>query len=147
MDTARETLHAQITKAVEKFTKVYTDAWKGYNGLSAQYIHDFVDHTVAYSIGQVHTNGIENFWSLLKRCLKGTYVKVEPFHLKRYIDEQVFRFNRAENDASRFVIVLESISSKRLRYDELRRSYVSYYDEVLPIHNTGLGNAIRLVTG
>lgn len=133
-DTTRTTLHAEIVNAVEKFTAVYTDAWKGYNGLSTEYLHRFVDHTVAYAIGQVHTNGLENFWALLKRCLKGTYVSVEPFHLKRYIDEQVFRFNnRSESDAERFVDVLESVAGKRLTYDELTESYKGYYDEVFPI--------------
>ncbi|MCE5322245.1 IS1595 family transposase [bacterium] len=127
------TLRAEITKAVEKFTRVYTDAWKGYNGLSTEYLHQFIDHTIAYAIGQVHTNGLENFWSLLKRALKGTYVSVEPFHLKRYIDEQVFRFNnRGETDAERFVEVLESVDGKRLTYDELTESYKEYYDAIFP---------------
>ena len=132
-DASKDTLRKQITTAVDKFTQLYTDAWAGYQGMSAEYLHEFVDHTVAYAIGQVHTNGIENFWSLLKRCLRGTYVSVEPFHLKRYIDEQVFRFNnRAKNDAERFSDVLESVSGKRLTYETLTESYKTYFDEVLP---------------
>ena len=86
-----------------------------------------------YAIGQVHTNGLENFWSLLKRCLKGTYISVEPFHLFRYLDEEVFRFNnRAYCDGDRFMIVLGSVDGKRLTYDALRRSYEAYYAEVMP---------------
>jgi hypothetical protein len=79
-----------------------------------------VDHAVEYVRGKVHTNGIENFWSLLKRSVKGTYVSVEPFHLFRYLDEQVFRFNeRDDDDYGRFRNVLSSVSGKRLTYGQL----------------------------
>jgi hypothetical protein len=79
-----------------------------------------IDHAVEYVRGSVHTNGIENFWSLLKRTIKGTYVSVEPFHLVRYLDEQSFRFNeRDDNDAGRFKSVLSSVSGRRLTYKEL----------------------------
>lgn len=130
---AEKTLKAEIKKEVSAFSELYTDAWKGYRGLSPEYIHEFVDHAVAYAIGQVHTNGLENFWALLKRCLKGTYISVEPFHLFRYLDEEVFRFNnRGENDRGRFLLALGSVAGKRLTYEELTSSYLAYYDEVMP---------------
>jgi transposase-like protein len=126
------TLSREIRDTVEQFATIYTDAWRGYHGLSAEYIHKFVDHTVAYAIGQVHTNGIENFWALLKRMLKGTYIAVEPFHLSRYIDEMVFRFNeRGGSDRDRFVTAVGMISGKRLTYNELTSAYESYYQQVL----------------
>ncbi len=132
-DRAEKTLKAEIKKEVTAFSELYTDAWKGYRGLSPEYIHEFVDHAVAYAIGQVHTNGLENFWALLKRCLKGTYISVEPFHLFRYLDEEVFRFNnRGENDRGRFLLALGSVAGRRLTYEELTSSYLAYYDEVLP---------------
>jgi len=132
-DTSKKTLHAEIKKDVAAFSELYTDAWKGYRGLSPEYIHEFVDHAVAYAIGQVHTNGLENFWALLKRCLKGTYISVEPFHLKRYIDEMVFRFNNRDGaDSDRFVTAASMVSGKRLTYAELTSSYEGYYQQVLP---------------
>lgn len=136
-ERTQETLHSEIKKDVAAFSELYTDAWRGYRGLSPEYIHQFVDHAVNYAIGQVHTNGLENFWALLKRCLKGTYISVEPFHLFRYLDEQVFRFNnRAENDGGRFSLVMEAVAGKRLTYDELTSSYLNYYNEVLPKRTT-----------
>jgi len=88
---------------------------------------------VNYALGQVHTNGLENFWALLKRCLKGTYISVEPFHLFRYLDEEVFRFNnRAYSDGDRFKMALGSVAGKRITYAELTSSFLAYYDEVLP---------------
>ncbi len=126
-------LHPIIKESVNKFATLYTDQWRGYNGLSAQYLHEFVDHTVCYAIGQVHTNGMENFWSLLKRGLNGTYVSVEPFHLTAYVDEQVYRFNnRDNNDGGRFLTLLASVTGKRLTYDELTSRYENYLDQVLP---------------
>jgi hypothetical protein len=84
-------------------------------------VHDFVNHAQTYVKGRVHTNGLENFWSLLKRGLKGTYVAVEPFHLFRYVDEQVFRFNNRKDktDAQRFELAMKQINGKRLLYSEL----------------------------
>ena len=101
--------------------EVYTDSLKSYDGLDANYLHQFVDHAVEYVNGQVHTNGMENFWSLLKRTLNGTYVSVEPFHLFRYVDEQAFRFNNRQpmNDSNRFSFVVRKIVGKRLTYKEL----------------------------
>src|ERR1039457_3894889 len=104
---------------------VYSDNAVAYDKLKRHYSHDVVDHAETYVKGQVHTNGLENFWSLLKRGLKGTYVAVEPFHLDRYIDEQVFRFNnRATKEnpltaADRFSLALTQIANKRLTYAEL----------------------------
>jgi transposase-like protein len=120
-DTQRVTLHAEIQKRVEPGSEVFTDAWRAYRGLAPAYIHEFVDHATAYVRGHVHTNGLENFWCLLKRSIKGTYVNVEPFHLHRYVDEQAFRFNeRKDSDGGRFVKALRGIVGKRLTYDELR---------------------------
>ena len=79
-----------------------------------------IDHTVEYVNGHIHTNGIENFWSLLKRSIKGTYISVEPFHLGRYVDEQVFRFNeRKGTDSDRFATALRGIIWRKLTYEEL----------------------------
>jgi transposase-like protein len=104
---------------------VYTDQAVAYDTLHRRYIHDTVNHAVAYVKGRVHTNGLENFWSLTKRTLGGTYVAVEPFHLDRYIDEQVFRFNHRATkdnpltDSDRFLLALSQVANKRLTYDEL----------------------------
>jgi transposase-like protein len=122
----RETLQEAILNGVEKGAAVYTDGWIGYDTLGAQeYVHETVNHVEEYVRGQVHTQGIDNFWSLLKRGLKGTYVAVEPFHLDRYVDEQVFRYNNRAtkdnplNDADRFVLAVSQIAGKRLTYAEL----------------------------
>lgn len=89
-------------------------------GLDSEYIHKFVDHAEMYVKDTVHTNSIENFWSLLKRSLKGTYVSVEPFHLYRYLDEQSFRFNtRKGKDADRFIQTVKQVAGRRLTYEEL----------------------------
>jgi len=98
----------------------FTDALKSYDGLNEDYVHQVIDHAERYVDGQIHTNGLENFWSLLKRAIKGTYVSVEPFHLFRYLDEQAFRFNtRKLTDAQRFVQVGRTIVGKRLTFDTL----------------------------
>jgi transposase-like protein len=116
----RETLHGEVRQHVEQGAELFTDAWVSYNGLNADYIHQVINHAEKYVDGQIHTNGIENFWSLLKRGIKGTYVSVEPFHLFRYLDEQAFRFNtRKGKDADRFVEAVGSIAGKRLTFDEL----------------------------
>src|SRR5204862_7633801 len=99
---------------------VKTDAYPSYTGLIADYTHKVIDHAECYVDGEVHTNNCENFWSLLKRAIKGTYVSVEPFHLFRYLDEQAFRFNnRVMNDAERFAHALKGIMHKRLTYTPL----------------------------
>jgi transposase-like protein len=119
----RETLQKEILEQVGFGSTVYTDGWKGYNGLKqAKFVHDTVSHMNEYVRGQVHTQGIENFWSCLKRTLNGTYVAVEPFHLDAYVDEQVFRYNNrhdSKRDAGRFKSVLKDVVGRRLTYAEL----------------------------
>ena len=124
-DTTRATLETEVKKNVKFGTPVYTDSHVGYDLLHNRYIHEVVNHGVTYAQGQVHTNGLENFWSLLQRSLAGTYVAVEPSHLESYIDEQVFRYNNRAtkdnplNDSDRFVAALAQIAGKRLTYKEL----------------------------
>src|SRR5580692_6606982 len=114
-------LRGEIAKHVETGSSVYTDALKSYRGLPDDgFVHDFIDHAEEYARGAVHTNGMENFWSLMKRALKGTYVSVEPFHLQAYADEQAFRFNnRKMTDAERFDVAVKGIVGKRITFDEL----------------------------
>jgi transposase-like protein len=113
-------LHATIRENVEPGAALYTDALKSYDGLD-EYAHKVVDHAENYVDGVVHTNRLENFWSLLKRSIKGTYVSVEPYHLFRYLDEQSFRYNeRKSTDAERFAKVLGAISGKRLTYARVK---------------------------
>jgi hypothetical protein len=119
-DTSGPTLQGVVREYVEGGSYVYSDAWRSYNGLSADYVHQVIDHAEKYVDGEIHTNGIENFWSLLKRGLKGTYIAVEPFHLFRYLDEQAFRFNsRKLTDGERFVEALSSVVGRRVTYQEL----------------------------
>ncbi len=116
----RVTVQQEVRDHVEPGSKVYTDALPSYNGLNKDYIHEAINHAECYVRGAVHTNGLENFWSLLKRGIRGTYVSVEPFHLFRYLDEQAFRFNfREENDATRFLKAVGSIFGKQLTYSQL----------------------------
>jgi hypothetical protein len=117
----RETLQAEILKNVHYGSKVFTDEAVAYKSLNWEYIHKTVNHAETYVNGQVHTNSLENFWSLMKRSLRGTYVAVEPFHLDKYLDEQVFRFNNRQNksDADRFKKLLSQIVGKRLTYAEV----------------------------
>jgi len=120
-DVKRETLQDQILKQVKHGSTVYSDSAVGYDKLHFRFVHDVVNHSEKYVNGRVHTQGIENFWSLPKRSLRGTYVAVEPFHLERYIDEQVFRFNNRTNktDADRFALAMSQIAGKRLTYSDL----------------------------
>ena len=91
-----------------------------YAGLAGEYAHQVVDHAVAYVDGRVHTNGLENFWSLLKRSIRGTYVSVEPYHLHRYLDEQALRFNERKMSAGeKFAAVMGNVSGKRLTWNEV----------------------------
>jgi transposase-like protein len=118
--TRRTDLIPEIRKSVERGSNVYSDAYRSYILLREEYQHAVVDHAERYVDGQVHTNGMENFWTLLKRSIKGTYVSVEPFHLFRYIDEQVLRFNtRKDSDGNRFARVAANIIGKRLTYADL----------------------------
>jgi transposase-like protein len=123
----REHLIPQIDANVEKLTTVYTDALPSYEKLSdREYTHHVIDHAEKYAEGQVHVNGLENFWSLLKRALKGTYVSVQPFHLFRYLDEQAYRFNnRKADDATRFTDALRGVVGKRLMYSTLIQAKVA----------------------
>lgn len=119
--TKRKTLQAEVKKHVEAGSALYTDALLSYEGLASDYAHQVIDHAVACVDGQVHTNGLENFWSLLKRGISGTYVSVEPFHLFCYLDEQTFRYNNRKemNDYDRFELALSQIAGKRLTYEHL----------------------------
>jgi transposase-like protein len=118
--TRRKDLVPLIRKHVKEDSTLYTDALPSYVMLPDWFRHEFVDHAVEYVNGHVHTNGIENFWSLLKRTLCGTYVSVEPFHLWRYLDEQAFRFNmRKLDDGQRFVIVTSQVAGRRVTYKKL----------------------------
>ena len=121
--TRKKVLQDEVRQRVEPGSALYTDALKSYEGLAPDYAHQVIDHAESYVRGKVHTNGLENFWRLVKRAIKGTYVSVEPFHLFRYLDEEVFRFNeRGDNDGGRFVKVLRSVLGKRLTFAQLRSS-------------------------
>jgi transposase-like protein len=119
----RDTLQAEILKNIDPWgTRIYTDQHIGYEGLDkTKFIHETVNHMQEYVRGKVHTQGIENFWSLLKRSLSGTYIAVEPYHLDRYLDEQCFRFNNRKNmnDSARFTKALSQVAGKRLTWKEL----------------------------
>ncbi len=118
-------LQGEVRKHVEAGSALYTDFLLSYEGLASDYAHQVVDHAVEYVNGRVHTNGLENFWSLLKRGISGTYISVEPFHLFRYLDEQTFRYNNRAtkenplNDADRFMTAMIHVTGKRLTYAEL----------------------------
>ena len=125
-DVRRDTLQREILKEIAGKSTIYTDGWPGYDHLrTKEFVHETVNHLNEYVRGQVHTQGIENFWSLLKRSLGGTYIAVEPFHLDRYVTEQVFRYNNRAtkdnplNDADRFTLAVSQIQGKRLTYAEL----------------------------
>lgn len=113
-------MQGRVRRAVEPGSTVYTDQWKSYVGLRDEYVHEVIDHAERYVDGRVHTNGIENFWSLVKRSLSGTYISVDPSHLFRYLDERVFTYNlRRDSDAGRFEAVLSAIAGRRLTWTEL----------------------------
>jgi ISXO2-like transposase domain/Transposase zinc-ribbon domain len=124
-DRTKPSLHPIVRENVEPGSALITDEMAGYKGLGKEYVHQIIDHAVRYVNGRVHTNGMENFWSLLKRGLGGTYVAVEPFHLFRYLDEQVFRYNNRSTkekkvtDADRFDRAVRKIVGKRLTFAEL----------------------------
>jgi len=116
----KKPLQSLVKEHVEPGAQLFTDALKSYEGLDAEYVHQIVDHAVEYVKGHVHTNGMENFWSHLKRTIYGTYIFVAPFHLFRYLDEQTFRFNNRDMaDDLRFRLSLRTISGRRLTYKEL----------------------------
>lgn len=116
----RATVQGVVRESVAAGSEVFTDALGSYDGLGDAYVHGVVDHAVSYVEGKVHTNGLENFWSLLKRGIKGTYVCPAPFHLFRYLDEQATRFNeRGDDDAGRFANTLRRAAGRRLTYRKL----------------------------
>jgi transposase-like protein len=124
-DRKRPTLHATVKEHVEAGAALYSDALLSYDGLAQDYAHQVIDHAERYVDGRVHTQGLDNFWSLLKRGISGTYVSVEPFHLFRYLDEQMFRFNNRATkdnpltDADRFDLAVRNIVGKRITFAEL----------------------------
>ena len=118
--TDQKTLQPAVRQRTQPGSEIHTDEHGGYTGLEDEYAHQVINHAEAYVRGHVTTNRIENFWALLKRTIKGSYVSVEPFHLRRYLDEQMFRFNeRGGKDPDRFQQVASSVVGKRLTYQEL----------------------------
>jgi transposase-like protein len=118
----RTTLQKAILDNVGFGSTIHTDQWPGYDGLAAkQFVHETVNHMETYVNGHISTQAIENFWSLLKRGLDDTYVAVEPMHMDRYLDEQIFRFNNqiGHNDGTRFTKALSQVTGRRLIYAEL----------------------------
>jgi transposase-like protein len=122
----KRAIQSEVRKHVEAGSALYTDALMSYDGLAGEYAHQVVDHAVAYVDGACHTNGLENYWSLLKRSISGTYVSVEPYHLFRYLDEQAFRYNNRKdengellNDFDRFKLALTQIVGKRLTWNQV----------------------------
>jgi transposase-like protein len=124
IDSTRiETRLAFIEEHAEEGSQLMTDEGSNSAAFSENFVHDFVNHQQEYVRGNVHCNGVENFWSLLSRMLHGTYVAVEPFHLSAYVDEQAFRFNqRKDNDAGRFLKALAMVPTARLTYKDLTRA-------------------------
>jgi|SRR5208283_1426321 len=120
-DVTRTTLRGRVLANVDPGAQVFTDAWVAYTGLNSEYVHSVIDHARAYAIENVHTNGLENYWSLLKRTIKGTYVSVEPFHLFRYLDEQAFRFNTREEltESERFEQAMKQVVGRRVTWNAL----------------------------
>jgi transposase-like protein len=117
----KHALQTEVKKHVEAGAALYTDALMSYNGMEGYYAHQVVDHAVEYVSGPCDTNGLENFWSLLKRGISGTYVSVEPFHLFRYLDEQAYRYNNRKDmgDFDRFKLAASQIVGKRLTWNEV----------------------------
>jgi transposase-like protein len=121
----RPTMQTAVRDNVSEGARLLTDEFSGYTGLEEDFDHEVVNHAIEYVNGHVHTNGIENFWSLLKRGLSGTYVSVEPFHLFRYLDEQSWRYNNRGNrenpihDGERFEMILSKVAGRRVTYKEL----------------------------
>jgi transposase-like protein len=125
-DSTMGSLLPNVADDVEKGAHVYTDELRSYFGVQADYAHDVINHSEMYVNGQIHLNGLENFWSLLKRGLGGTYVSVEPFHLFRYVDEQAFRYNHRKHadgskisEEERFSSLCDQIVGRRLTYKQL----------------------------
>ncbi len=118
--TRKEPIVGAVHARVRPGSKVFTDSLRSYRHIGPAYDHEFIDHTITYARGKVHTNGLENFWSLLKRTLGGTYVQVSPEHLFRYLDEQSTRFNeRSTDDCTRFLSSMNRVSGRRLTWNAL----------------------------
>lgn len=118
----KATFHKLVKTHVEPGAEIFTDALKSYEGLNPEFVHQVVAHAIEYVKGHIHTNGLENFWSLLKRTLKGTYISVEPYHLFRHLDEQALQYNERRHekgDGGRFLHVMKNIHGRRLTYKEL----------------------------
>lgn len=122
----KKELQKNVREHVEAGSAIFSDALKSYEGLESDFEHAVIDHAVMYANGNVHTNTMENFWSLLKRGLHGTYISVEPYHLFRYLDEQAFRYNHRKHedgeimkDGERFAAAMQQIVGRRLTYKEL----------------------------
>jgi transposase-like protein len=134
--TKKHEVQKDVRKYVLKGSEVHTDSLRSYEGLADDYTHKVVDHAVEYVNGHVHTNSLENFWSLLKRALSGTYVSVEPFHLFRYLDEQAFRFNeRKLDDLGRFLKAVAGVRDKRVTYAKLTATE----DRLRPLEGAAAG--------
>ena len=139
----RETIHDVIHKQVEPGSHLFTDAHDAYGKLGEDYFHAFVDHAEKYVEGLVHTNGLENFWSLFKRCIKGTHVSVEPFHLNAYIDSEAFRFNNRDvKDGDRFMMALPGMVGKRLTYKQLIAAAMEEYTATESDNGAASGNIL-----
>src|SRR5271170_824284 len=120
--TRNHEVQGNVREYVLKGSELYTDALRSYIGMNQDYVHQVIDHAICYAKGHVHTNGLENFWCLLKRTIKGTYVNVEPFHLFRYLDEQAFRFNERKDedgDKGRFLTAMAGMIGKGLTWASL----------------------------
>ncbi len=129
----KKSLQPLIRECIEAGAAIFSDELQSYEGLDADYQHAVINHAVEYVNGNVHTNTMENFWSLLKRGLHGTYISVEPFHLFRYIDEQAFRYNtRKLTDAERFSTVMKQIVGRRVTYKQLTGKTESGRKPLLP---------------
>jgi transposase-like protein len=119
-DRTKAAMQPIVRDNVESGTEVFSDEWASNWRMDSEYAHEVINHLESYVNGNIHTNGIENFWSLLKRSIHGTYVSVEPSHLFRYVDEQAFRYNnRNMNDVERFVFGMRHIVGRRLTYKQL----------------------------
>lgn len=116
----KPTITGEVRRHVEQGATLYTDALHSYRSLAGEYDHDFTDHRIQYVRGEVHTNTIEGFWSLFKRCVKGTWIHIDMCHTDRYLDEQCFRYNtRKNNDAVRVEVALANVRGRRLTWNEL----------------------------
>jgi hypothetical protein len=119
-DTKRGTLLPKVAESVVAGSTIYTDSLGSYHDLRDAYVHKIINHAERYVAGKVHTNSIENFWSVLKRTLGGTYICPRPQHLDRYLDEQIFRYNDREiEDGPRFDKAAKGADGKRLTYKAL----------------------------